>query len=168
VRIFTASATGFFSYEGVKVPCALGRSGVLPAGDKREGDGASPIGRWPIRRVMWRADKLMAPRTALPLSPIRQMDGWCDAATDPRYNQPVTHPYLASAEHLWREDDLYDVIVVLGHNDCPVVAGMGSAIFLHVARGDYGTTQGCVALALPDLLAVLALAELGDVIEITS
>jgi L,D-peptidoglycan transpeptidase YkuD (ErfK/YbiS/YcfS/YnhG family) len=166
VRIFTASALGLFSYGGVKVRCAVGRTGVLPASDKREGDGASPIGRWPIRRVMWRADKLNAPITKLPIAPIRPMDGWCDAADDARYNQPVTHPYPASAEKLWRDDDVYDVIVVLGHNDCPVVAGMGSAIFLHVARVDYGTTQGCVALALPDLLAMLAVAKLGDVVSI--
>jgi L,D-peptidoglycan transpeptidase YkuD (ErfK/YbiS/YcfS/YnhG family) len=166
VRIFTASAAGIFGYADVKVRCALGRTGVLPALEKREGDGASPIGRWPIRRVMWRADKLIAPITALPLSPVRQMDGWCDAAEDPRYNQPVTHPYPASAEHMWRDDDVYDVIVILGHNDNPVVAGMGSAIFLHVAQADYSTTQGCVALALPDLLAVLALAQVGDALEI--
>jgi L,D-peptidoglycan transpeptidase YkuD (ErfK/YbiS/YcfS/YnhG family) len=166
VRVFLASGDGQLSYDDVDVRCALGRSGVKPAIDKREGDGASPIGRWPIRRVMWRADKLTAPETALPMSPIRQADGWCDAADDPRYNQPVTHPYPASAEQLWRADDVYDVIVVLGHNDCPVVAGMGSAIFMHVARPDFSPTQGCVALALPDLLAVLRVAELGDVVEI--
>jgi L,D-peptidoglycan transpeptidase YkuD (ErfK/YbiS/YcfS/YnhG family) len=167
MRIFHASAAGFFSYNDVKVRCALGRSGVKAASEKREGDGASPLGRWPIRRVMWRADKLKAPVTKLPLAPIRPMDGWCDAPADPRYNQPVTHPYPASAEKLWRDDDLYDIIVILGHNDDPVTAGMGSAIFLHVARPDYGPTQGCVALALPDVLAVLADAEPGDVLVIT-
>jgi L,D-peptidoglycan transpeptidase YkuD (ErfK/YbiS/YcfS/YnhG family) len=145
----------------------VGRSGVKPASDKREGDGASPIGRAPIRRVMWRGDKLPPPETKLPLSPIREADGWCDEAADPRYNQPVTHPYPASAEKLWRDDDVYDVIVILGHNDTPVVAGMGSAIFMHVARPDFSPTQGCVALALSDLLAILQIAELGDVVEIT-
>jgi L,D-peptidoglycan transpeptidase YkuD (ErfK/YbiS/YcfS/YnhG family) len=168
VRVFSASNAGVFAYDNIQVRCALGRSGVKAAQDKREGDGASPIGRWPIRRVMWRADKLTAPVTSLPLSPVRQADGWCDGADDPRYNQPVTHPYSASAEHLWRDDDVYDVIVILGHNDSPVVAGMGSAIFLHVARPDFSPTQGCVALALSDLLALLSVAEVGDVVEITS
>lgn len=168
MRIFSASTDGFLRYAAVSVRCALGRSGALPATEKREGDGASPIGRWPIRRVMWRADKLEAPKTAFPLSPIRPADGWCDAATDARYNQPVTHPYPASAERLWRDDDVYDIIVVLGHNDDPVVAAMGSAIFMHVARADYKPTQGCVALALPDLLALLLVAQTGDVVEIVN
>jgi L,D-peptidoglycan transpeptidase YkuD (ErfK/YbiS/YcfS/YnhG family) len=167
LRVFTASSDGFLRYDDVKVACALGKGGVLAASFKREGDGASPIGAWPIRRVMWRADKMMAPDTALPLAPIRPADGWCDAAADPRYNEPITHPYPASAEHLWREDDVYDVIVVLGYNDDPVVAGKGSAIFLHVARPDYSATAGCVAVALPDLLAVLAVAKSGDVVEIS-
>lgn len=153
-------------YGDVKVACALGKGGALPADIKREGDGASPIGRWPIRRVMWRADKLDAPTTALPLAPLRTADGWCDAAADPRYNEPVTHPYPASAENLWRDDDVYDVIVVLGYNDDPVVAGKGSAIFMHVARPDYRPTAGCVALALPDLLALLAVAQVGDVVAV--
>jgi L,D-peptidoglycan transpeptidase YkuD (ErfK/YbiS/YcfS/YnhG family) len=167
LRVFTASSDGFLRYDDVKVACALGKGGVLAANVKREGDGASPIGAWPIRRVMWRADKMMAPDTALPLAPIRPADGWCDAAADPRYNEPITHPYPASAEHLWREDDVYDVIVVLGYNDDPVVAGKGSAIFLHVARPDYSATAGCVAVALPALLAVLAVAKSGDVVEIS-
>jgi L,D-peptidoglycan transpeptidase YkuD (ErfK/YbiS/YcfS/YnhG family) len=167
LRVFTASADGFLRYDDVKVACALGKGGVLPAHVKREGDGASPNGAWPIRRVMWRADKITAPITALPLAPIRPADGWCDAAADPRYNEAITHPYPASAEHLWRDDDVYDVIVVLGYNDDPVVAGKGSAIFLHVARPDYSPTAGCVAVALPDLLAVLALAKSGDVVEIS-
>lgn len=166
MRIFAARSFGYLGYGDVLVRCALGRGGVLAADIKREGDGASPAGNWPIRRVMWRPDKLDAPKTALPLAPIHPADGWCDEPNDPRYNQPVTHPYPASAEHLWREDDVYDIIVVLGYNDSPVVAGKGSAIFMHVARPDYGPTAGCVAVAKDDLLALLAVAELGDVVAI--
>ncbi len=53
---------------------------------------------------------------------------------------------------LWRADHVYDLIVPLGYNDDPVVPGKGSAIFMHVAKPDYAPTEGCVALALPDLL----------------
>jgi L,D-peptidoglycan transpeptidase YkuD (ErfK/YbiS/YcfS/YnhG family) len=166
LRVFAASSDGFLRYGTICVRCALGRNGVLSADMKQEGDGASPIGAWPIRRVLWRADKVAAPVTAFPLSQIQRADGWCDAPYDPRYNQPVTHPYRASAEHLWREDDVYDVIVVLGYNDDPVVAGKGSAIFLHVARPDYSPTAGCVALALSDLLTLLAVASAGDMVSI--
>ena len=97
------------------------------------------------------------PASGLAQDPIRPDDGWCDAPSSPMYNQAVRHPYAASAEHLWRADHLYDIIVVLGHNDAPVVPGHGSAIFLHVARADLSPTEGCIALNLNDLLAFLTL-----------
>jgi L,D-peptidoglycan transpeptidase YkuD (ErfK/YbiS/YcfS/YnhG family) len=93
---------------------------------------------------------------------------WCDAPDDPAYNRPVTLPYPASAERLWRDDGVYDLIVVLGHNDDPVIAGAGSAIFLHLARPDYAPTQGCVALAAGDLEALLRVARPGDVLVISA
>ena len=164
--IFTAHADGRFDLVAHQVRCALGRGGVKPAAEKREGDGASPAGVWPMRRVLWRADRLVRPATALPLTAIGEADGWCDAPGDPNYNRPVRLPYLASAERLWLDEGLYDVVVVLGYNDDPPVAGMGSAIFLHVARPDYAPTAGCVAVALRDLLETLALAEPGDAVEI--
>lgn len=153
-------------YGAVQVRCALGRSGVIAAVDKREGDGASPIGVWPIRRVVWRADRQPRPVTAFPISAIQPDDGWSDTANDPNYNQPVKHPYPVSAEKMWRDDELYDIVVILGHNDDPIVAGMGSAIFLHVAQPDYKPTEGCVALAKADLIDLLAIAQTGDSIEI--
>lgn len=134
--------------------CALGRGGIRS--DKREGDGATPVGRFALRRLLYRSDRLATPLTALPVATIGPQDGWCDDPAHPAYNRPVTLPFAASHERLWRDDALYDVIVVLGHNDAPPVPGLGSAIFLHVARPDYGPTEGCVALALPDLLDLLA------------
>jgi L,D-peptidoglycan transpeptidase YkuD (ErfK/YbiS/YcfS/YnhG family) len=135
-------------------PCAIGAGGVT--GDKREGDGATPLGCFVLRRVLYRPDRLARPETALPVAPLAPEDGWCDDPEDPAYNTPVRLPYGASHERLWREDGIYDLIVVLGHNDAPPVAGKGSAIFLHVAKPDYAPTSGCVALALTDLLSVLA------------
>lgn len=143
--------------DGRRVKTVIGRSGLIAAADKREGDGATPLGIWPMRRVWWREDRLdAAPITPLPLRAIRPQDGWCDAPGDPEYNRPVTLPYAASAEEMWREDGLYDVVVELGHNDDPPVPGLGSAIFLHVALPGRDFTQGCVALPLPDLLVLLA------------
>ncbi len=134
--------------------CALGRSGV--GRDKREGDGATPAGAWPPRRVLYRADRIQAPRCAFDVAALSPQSGWCDDPADPRYNQFVTLPYPARTEALWRADHLYDLIVPLGYNDAPVVPGKGSAIFLHVAQPDYAPTEGCVALALADLLDFLA------------
>lgn len=135
------------------VPCVIGRSGRRAS--KREGDGATPIGAWPIQRVFYRADRLGRPRSLLPISPLTPSDGWCDAPGDRNYNRFVRHPYAASAERLWREDGLYDLIVVLGHNDRPRRRGGGSAIFMHVARGPDAATEGCIALARPLLTRLL-------------
>jgi L,D-peptidoglycan transpeptidase YkuD (ErfK/YbiS/YcfS/YnhG family) len=168
LAVFTAFSDGRFELAGRSRRCALGRSGVIAAADKREGDGATPLGDWPIRRVLYRPDKGPAPSTALPLQPIGPDDGWCDAPGDPAYNRPVTLPYRASAERLWRDDDLYDRVVVLAHNDDPPVAGLGSCIFLHLARPGFSPTEGCVALAREDLDALLALARPGDVLRVAA
>lgn len=135
--------------------CSLGRGGVSL--DKQEGDGATPAGSFPLREVYYRPDKFSRPpATALPVRALRPEDGWCDEPASPRYNQPVRLPFPASHERLWRDDDLYDLIVVVGYNDEPVVRGRGSAIFLHQARADYGPTAGCLAFSRADLLDILA------------
>jgi L,D-peptidoglycan transpeptidase YkuD (ErfK/YbiS/YcfS/YnhG family) len=121
----------------------------------------------PLRRLLYRADRLARPRTALESAPLRADDGWCDDPADANYNRPVRRPYPASHEALWRDDGLYDLIVVLGHNDDPVVAGAGSAVFLHVAPPLYGPTAGCVALAVDDLLTLLAACGPGDRLAIS-
>jgi L,D-peptidoglycan transpeptidase YkuD (ErfK/YbiS/YcfS/YnhG family) len=144
--------------------CAIGRGGI--AVKTAEGDGVTPLGTWPIRRVLYRADRLDRPQTELPLAEIAPDDGWCDAPTDPRYNTQIKLPYAASHESLWRRDRLYDVIAVLGFNDDPVTSGKGSAIFLHMAREGYAPTEGCVALALPDLLDVLRVATAASTVRI--
>jgi L,D-peptidoglycan transpeptidase YkuD (ErfK/YbiS/YcfS/YnhG family) len=133
--------------------CAIGPAGVIA--DKREGDGATPLGCFPLRRVLYRPDRLAQPETLLPVTPLAPEDGWCDDPHDAAYNTQVRLPFAASHERLWRDDGIYDAIVILGHNDDPPRPGAGSAIFLHIARDDYAPTQGCVALALPDLLTVL-------------
>lgn len=130
--------------------CAVGRGGI---GEKlREGDGITPLGRWPLRQVLYRADRITAPKTRLPMAPIEADQAWCDVPGDPNYNRLVRLPYPSLDERLWRDDSLYDLIVVVGFNDSPPVAGKGSAIFLHLARADYGPTAGCVALSRDDLI----------------
>jgi L,D-peptidoglycan transpeptidase YkuD (ErfK/YbiS/YcfS/YnhG family) len=145
---------GRMAWPGREVRAALGKGGLTPAAIKHEGDGASPIGAWPVRRVLYRPDKGPPPRTALPVEAIEPNAGWCDAPLDKAYNRPVALPYPASAERLWRGDEVYDLIVILGHNDDPVVPGAGSAIFLHLARPDHSPTEGCVALARAYILAL--------------
>lgn len=133
---------------------ALGHGGVRT--DKQEGDHATPAGLLPLRRVLYRADRLSPPGCAVPLEPIAPDDGWCDDPADAAYNKKVRLPYEARHEALWRSDNLYDIVTVLGWNDAPVQRGRGSAIFLHVAKADWAATEGCIALALPDLRYLLA------------
>ncbi len=144
---------GTLSWNGNQVRCALGRGGIRA--EKKEGDGATPAGTFPLRRVMIRSDRLEAPKTGLPVQAIDPADGWCDAPEDNAYNQLVKLPFSASHEILWRDDAVYDVIVEVGYNDDPVKPGLGSAIFVHIARSDYEPTEGCVALARDDLLRLL-------------
>jgi L,D-peptidoglycan transpeptidase YkuD (ErfK/YbiS/YcfS/YnhG family) len=149
------TADGRFRLAGEVLRAALGRGGVRA--DKQEGDGATPPGLLPLRRVLYRADRGPPPACAVPLEPLAPDDGWCDDPTHPDYNRMVRRPHPAHGEALWRDDPLYDLIGVLGWNDAPVVPGRGSAIFLHVARPDFAPTEGCVALAVADLRRVLAL-----------
>jgi len=143
---------------------AIGAGGI---GAKRaEGDGITPAGRFAPRRALYRADRLVLPKTRLPIAAVAPDDAWCDDPSDPAYNHPVKLPHRGTCERLWREDHLYDLVVIIGFNDAPVIAGAGSAIFLHVARPDYGPTRGCIALALTDLLDVVALLQRGDTISL--
>lgn len=165
--VFHASADGIFTGPEIKFRCAIGKGGMTEAAEKREGDGASPIGEWEMRRVLYRADRIAPPETDLPCSPISKHDGWCDDPADPLYNRPVALPYPASHEKLWRDDHAYDIIVELGHNDNPPVSGLGSAIFLHVAKPDYAPTEGCIALSETDLRAALRLAGPQSILRIS-
>lgn len=145
---------GRLAFQGRTYRCALGRGGVVA--HKAEGDGGTPTGLLPLRRIFYRADRGPIPRTALPRMPIGPDDGWCDDPAHPDYNRLVRLPFDASHEAMWRADEVYDIVAELGWNDAPVMAGRGSAIFLHLARLDFSPTEGCIALARADLLVVLA------------
>lgn len=147
------AARGWLIRGTARYPVALGRSGRRAI--KREGDGASPIGAWRAASVLYRADRVARPRTCLPIARITPASGWCDAAADRNYNRAVRLPYPASAESLWRDDHLYDVLVILDHNRRPRVRGLGSAIFMHCASDGLQPTAGCIALARHQLVAVL-------------
>ncbi len=132
------------TWQGRTYACALGKGGIKL--DKREGDGATPVGRFKLKRVLYRADRIDCPTTVLKTYEIGPTDGWCDAPTHPDYNTPITLPFEASHEELWRTDHIYDIIVIMGHNDDPPVPYKGSAVFFHLARAHFEGTEGCVAV----------------------
>lgn len=156
---------GTITFAGRRVECCLGRAGTRSS--KHEGDGATPLGVYPLRGVLYRPDRLPPPRTALPVERISPDDGWCDEPQHAAYNTRVTLPFQASAERLWREDHLYDLLVVVGYNDDPVVPGAGSAIFIHVAAPGFPPTEGCIALERERLAHLISLARPGDAIAIS-
>ncbi len=160
--------------DGLFCPCVIGTGGALPAADKREGDGATPLGEWPVRGVLLRPGRVtlaeLGGHLAVPWRWVRENDGWCDDPADPAYNRPVTLPRTMSHERLARADQAYDIIVVLGHNDAPPVPGMGSAIFFHLwVPGPDGTpkaTEGCVAVAPESMRAILPILRPGMAMRI--
>ena len=149
---------GLLRFAGQTWRCALGKGGIRR--DKQEGDGATPVGLLPLRRVFYRADRLAAPTCRVAVEPIATTDGWCDDPGHRDYNRRITLPHDARHEVLWRDDSLYDIIGVLGWNDGqsgePIARGRGSAIFLHLARPDLAPTEGCIALPEAALRALLA------------
>lgn len=155
---------GRLTFGKIDMPCTIGRGGLCAAEEKREGDGCTPAGRWPVRGLLLRPGKADPAGLRLPWRWVREGDGWSDDPADPAYNRPVHLPRPYSAENLLRDDDAYDVIVVLGHNDAPPVPGRGSAIFFHLSEGR--PTAGCVAVEREDMQRLLPLLAPGDVMEI--
>ena len=135
--------------------CALGRSGIRR--DKREGDGATPVGVMRLLFGYYRPDKMTRPFCRVPLRPLTRDLSWCDAPASPLYNRPAALPPRESHEQMWRRDGLYDVVLVLNHNLKPRRRGGGSAIFLHCAKPGLPPTLGCVALRPADMRRLLPL-----------
>ena len=162
VRARSGDSHGILSLKDQRWPCRLGRAGVVPADDKREGDGATPAGEWPLRRLFYRPDRLATPDCALETVPLSPAHLWCDDPGHSAYNQLAMAPFDGCHETLWRDDHRYDLVVELGYNDRPPVAGLGSAIFLHLTEADGGPTAGCVAVDQAVLLALLPSMNVGD------
>ena len=147
------SRQGWLTANGLTVPVALGRGGILA--NKREGDGGTPRGSFHPRTLWWRADRHRRPKTFLPVRVIRPEDAWCEDPADRHYNQPVRLMREQGGDRLTRKDHLYDFIVEIDHNTRPRVAHRGSAVFLHLARESFGPTAGCVSMTEAAMLRLL-------------
>ena len=145
---------GFILLNHQRIPCAFGRNGLTRR--KIEGDGCTPKGSFRPLQVFYRRGKVMRPKTKLPILALKKNDGWCDDPNDELYNKHVKTPFKASHENLWRDDNLYNYIVVLDFNHRPTRKGKGSAIFLHVASMNFEPTEGCIAVSERHLRQILA------------
>jgi L,D-peptidoglycan transpeptidase YkuD (ErfK/YbiS/YcfS/YnhG family) len=136
------------------IKVALGRAGIKA--NKREGDGATPAGRYRLVRLWWRPDRLPRPRTLLPAKRITRLDGWCEDPSDRRYNRAIRISPGQPGDRLLRPDALYDLIIEIDHNQRPRVSSRGSAVFIHVARAGLAPTAGCVSLPINTLRRLIA------------
>jgi L,D-peptidoglycan transpeptidase YkuD (ErfK/YbiS/YcfS/YnhG family) len=145
---------GWLTAGGRTIPVALGRAGIRA--NKREGDGGTPRGTFHPRQLWWRADRHPRPRTLLPVRAIGPEDAWCEDPSSRHYNQPVRLDSARGGDRLKRKDHLYDFIVEIDHNCLPRIQGRGSAVFLHLARDNFGPTAGCVSMTKSAMLRLLA------------
>ncbi len=146
------------NWNGRSYPCAIGKSGA--SFDKTEGDHKTPLGKFPLIEIYWRADRIPEmPKLQLPGRALTQKDGWCDDPDYSGYNFLIKLPHTARHEIMWRDDGAYDIVVVIGYNRNPTIRGRGSAIFLHCTRDDgnggFLGTEGCVAIPCADLLKII-------------
>lgn len=163
ITTITLTSPSTIEVGGKTYACTSGRGGIAVMGVKREGDLKTPSGSFALRCCYYRPDRMEAPKTALPIIALTPEDGWCDDPAHALYNQPVKLPFAGRHEKLWREDNVYDLIIALGYNDgfdahgnpTPIIKGIGSAIFMHIMREDGIGTEGCLALKRDDVLAVL-------------
>ena len=155
---------GRLIWPGGSARAAVGRAGV--AANKSEGDGATPAGTFPLASGFYRPDRMGPPHSGLLVRALSPRDAWVDDPADHNYNRLVSLPYPAHTEQMWLEDAVYDLLVVIGYNMDPVVPGMGSAIFLHIARPDFTPTAGCIAVEKDVLVRLMPLLGLGSTITV--
>jgi L,D-peptidoglycan transpeptidase YkuD (ErfK/YbiS/YcfS/YnhG family) len=144
---------GWLTAGSLTIPVALGRGGILA--NKREGDGGTPRGSFYPRRLWWRGDRHSRPQTFLPARTIGDTDAWCEDPNDRHYNQAIRLDRDRSGDRLKRADQLYDFIIEIDHNTRPRITGRGSAVFLHLARDNFGPTAGCVSMTKAAMLQLL-------------
>ena len=153
MRHITLCSPTLLEWGGESYPCQSGRTGMRL--DKQEGDGATPVGTFPLRQILYRPDHVRDFTASLPMAAITPSTGWCDDPADPLYNQLVALPYPGRHERLWREDHVYDIIIVVGYNDDPVIPHKGSAIFIHLLSAAGTPTDGCIALYRKDMINII-------------
>lgn len=150
---FEKKQTGWQRVIG-PVPVTVGRSGIAEFEQKREGDGKTPRGSFPLKLVFGYAD---SEDTRMPYRQATEQDVWIDDPSSPLYNQWVKGiPATESHERMKREDSLYRLGIVIGYNMEPIRAGYGSAIFMHIWQGPGKSTAGCVAMAEEELRKITA------------
>ena len=146
--------SGYLKYKKLKFKCALGKAGI--GKKKREGDYITPKGAFKIVKIYYREDRIRNITSKLKLIKIKNNMGWCDDPKSKKYNQLIKLPSKYRHEKLFRNDRIYDLILVLDYNMNPIIKNKGSAIFIHIAKNNYCKTKGCLALKKKDLIEIIS------------
>jgi L,D-peptidoglycan transpeptidase YkuD (ErfK/YbiS/YcfS/YnhG family) len=144
----------YLIYDNYRLKCAVGKRGINYK--KREGDFITPIGKYKIKYILYRKDRVKKLKTSIKKISIKKNMGWCDDSKSKKYNQLIKYPFNLSSEKLFRKDNIYDIILILNYNMNPIQKKRGSAIFIHVARKNYKKTKGCVAVKKKELITLIS------------
>ena len=143
----------YLTYKNYKVKCTTGKRGI--GYKKKEGDQITPLGRYKIKYILYRKDRVKKIRSKIKTIAIRKNMGWCDDPKSKNYNKLIKFPSSFSFEKLYKKENIYDIILVLNYNMGPIIKNKGSAIFIHIAKKNYKKTKGCVALKKIHLLKII-------------
>ncbi len=155
----------FLNYSNYRVKCAIGKRGI--SSFKKEGDLTTPRGKFKIKALFYRKDRIKKLKTKLKKIVIKKDMGWCDDPKSKKYNKLIRFPFAQSAEKFFRKDNIYDLIIVLSYNMHPVKKNKGSAIFIHVAKKKIVPTKGCIAINKKELLKLLEFIKKTSLVKIT-
>ena len=156
--------SGYLKYKNLKFRCALGKAGIKKK--EKEGDNVTPKGIFKIIKMYYRPDKIKNIKTNIKKIKIKKNMGWCDDPRSRFYNQQINLPSKFSYEKLYRNDNLYDLILVLNYNTNPIIENKGSAIFVHIAKKSYTKTKGCIALKKKHLIELISIIKKNTKIKI--
>jgi len=146
--------SGYLKYKNIKFKCALGKSGIRKK--RTEGDNITPKGTFKIIKIYYRKDRIKKINSVFKIIEIKKNMGWCDDPESKKYNQLIKLPSKYRHEKLFRNDRIYDLMIVLNYNMSPVIKNKGSAIFIHIAKNNYNKTKGCIALKKKDLIEIVS------------
>jgi len=152
MKIFVKK-TGIIKFAKYNFKCFLGKNGITY--NKKEGDLKTPKGTFSLRCVMYRSDRIRKPKTHLPIYIIEKNHICCDDPKNRNYNKIFQTKNLDLGERLWRKDILYDILIVIGYNDNPIIKDKGSAIFLHLSKKNITSTKGCIAFDKKNMIHLL-------------
>ena len=156
--------TGNLIYKNLKFRCSLGKNSV---GEKKfEGDNVTPAGIYKLVKVFFRKDRIAKIKSKMVFNEIKKNMGWCDDPKSRKYNKLIKLPSKFSHEKLFREDHLYDLIIVINYNMNPIIKNKGSAIFIHLATRNYSPTSGCIGLKKKNMIELIKKIKKNEFIKI--